>query len=67
MKFGTLVKSMVLLTGVLAVHAFAAAKALKKSDPPAAVQKAADEQSKNATIRGYSSEVRGAPFKTRWR
>lgn len=32
-------------------------KRLKKSDLPAAVQKAADEQSKGATVRGYSSET----------
>ena len=32
-------------------------KRLKKSDLPPAVQRAAEEQSKGATIRGYSSEV----------
>ena len=32
-------------------------KRLKKSDLPAAVQKAADEQTKGATVRGYSSET----------
>jgi hypothetical protein len=32
-------------------------KHLKKSDLPAAVQKTADEQSKGATVRGYSSEM----------
>jgi hypothetical protein len=30
---------------------------LQKSDLPAAVQKTADEQSKGATVKGYSSEV----------
>jgi hypothetical protein len=32
-------------------------KQIQKSDLPAAVQKTADEQSKGATVRGYSSEV----------
>lgn len=32
-------------------------KKLKKADLPAAVQKAADEQSKGATVKGYSSET----------
>ena len=32
-------------------------KHLKKSDLPAAVQKAADQQSQGATVRGYSSEL----------
>jgi uncharacterized membrane protein YkoI len=32
-------------------------KHLKKSDLPAAVQKTADEQSKGATVKGYSSET----------
>jgi hypothetical protein len=32
-------------------------KSLKKSDLPAAVQKTADEQSKGATVRGYSQET----------
>ena len=32
-------------------------KRLKRSDLPAAVQKAADEQTKGATVRGYSSET----------
>ena len=37
--------------------ALAQEKKLQKSDLPAAVQKTADEQSKGATVRGYSSEV----------
>jgi len=37
--------------------ALAQDKKLQKSDLPAAVQKTADEQSKGATVRGYSSEV----------
>ena len=32
-------------------------KKIKKSDMPAAVQKTADEQSKGATVKGYSTEV----------
>ena len=32
-------------------------KRLKRSDLPATVQKAADEQTKGATVRGYSSET----------
>lgn len=32
-------------------------KRLKRSDLPAAVQKAADEQTRGATVRGYSSET----------
>jgi hypothetical protein len=32
-------------------------KKLQRSDLPAAVQKTADEQSKGATVKGYSSEV----------
>jgi len=42
---------------VLAISAAGQEKRLKKSDLPRAVQKAAEEQSKGATIRGYSSEV----------
>jgi uncharacterized membrane protein YkoI len=39
-----------------AVTVFGQEKQLKKSDLPAAVQKTADEQSKGATIKGYSQE-----------
>lgn len=47
------------LIALCAVSTSAAAqdKRLKKSDLPAAVQKAADEQSRGATVRGYSSET----------
>lgn len=38
------------------VPALAQEKKLQKSDLPAAVQKTADEQSKGATVKGYSSE-----------
>jgi uncharacterized membrane protein YkoI len=39
-----------------AINAFGKEKQLKKSDLPAAVQKTADEQSKGATVKGYSQE-----------
>lgn len=42
---------------ILSVPAFAADKKLTKEQLPAAVQKAANEQSKGATVNGYSSEV----------
>ena len=44
---------------LLTASASAREKHLKKSDLPAAVQKTAEEQSKGATIRGYSSELNG--------
>ena len=59
MRLGTLAATTVGLIGLLALNALAKEKALKKSDLPAAVQKTADEQSKDAVIRGYSSEVEG--------
>ena len=40
-----------------ATGASAQEKKIKKSDMPAAVQKTADEQSKGATVKGYSTEV----------
>ena len=49
----------VVLSCLLAGGAPAAEKQLTKSDLPPAVQKSADEQSKGAVIRGYSSEVDG--------
>jgi uncharacterized membrane protein YkoI len=42
---------------LFAVGAFAQEKKIKKSDMPAAVQKTVDEQSKGATVKGYSTEV----------
>jgi hypothetical protein len=39
-----------------ALTAFGQEKQLKKSELPAAVQKTADEQSKGATVKGYSRE-----------
>ena len=39
-----------------AVTVFGQEKQLKKSDLPAAVQKTADQQSKGATVKGYSRE-----------
>jgi uncharacterized membrane protein YkoI len=44
---------------LLTVSASAKEKHIKKSDLPPAVQKTADEQSKGASVRGYSSEVEG--------
>jgi len=42
---------------VSAISSAGQEKRLKKSDLPPAVQKAAEEQNKGATVRGYSSEV----------
>jgi hypothetical protein len=50
--FGTFV-----LVVFCALIAPAQEKHLKKADLPQAVQKTADEQSKGATVRGYSSEM----------
>src|ERR1700722_10367760 len=41
---------------ILSVPAIAQEKKLKKEELPPAVQKTADEQSKGATVRGYSTE-----------
>lgn len=46
-----------LLTCAMAARAAAQEKSLKRADLPPAVQKAADEQSTGATVRGYSSET----------
>jgi len=43
-------------TTAISVPALAQEKKLKKEDLPAAVQKTADEQSKGATVKGYSTE-----------
>jgi uncharacterized membrane protein YkoI len=40
-----------------AASAWSQEKKLKKADLPAAVQKTADDQSKGATVRGYSTET----------
>lgn len=53
----TVVFAMFVLPFFFAPSAPAQEKHLKKSDLPAAVQKTADEQSKGATVRGYSSET----------
>ncbi|HEV3038970.1 MAG TPA: hypothetical protein VHA33_14425 [Candidatus Angelobacter sp.] len=45
------------LTLLFALAASAQEKKIKKADMPPAVQKAADEQSKGATVKGYSTEV----------
>jgi hypothetical protein len=47
----------VVLALLLAMGVSAQEKKIKKSDLPAAVQKTADEQSKGATVKGYSTEV----------
>jgi len=57
MESNKLMVSILALACGLAVSAAAQEKTLKKSDLPAAVQQAVDEQSKGATIRGYSSET----------
>ncbi len=51
--------TMALFALLCATTAQAQEKHLKRSDLPPAVQKTADEQSRGATIRGYSSEVEG--------
>ena len=56
MKRGLVILSLAIL---VTLSAAAKDKPLKKSDLPAAVQKTADEQSKGATVRGYSSEEEG--------
>jgi hypothetical protein len=48
-----------LLVGLGGANAAAQDKPLKKSDLPAAVLKAAEEQGKGAVVRGYSSETKG--------
>ena len=50
-----LVSALSVLTAVLPTHA--QEKKLQRSDLPAAVQKTVDEQSKGATIKGFSTEV----------
>jgi hypothetical protein len=52
---GAVVSTLVVLTGVFPMHA--QEKKLQRSDLPAAVQKAVDEHSKGATIKGFSTEV----------
>jgi hypothetical protein len=42
---------------ILSVPAVAQEKKIKKEELPAVVQKTADEQSKGATVRGYSTEM----------
>jgi len=55
LRKGAIVSTVVMLTGVLPMHA--QEKKLQRSDLPAAVQKTVDEQSKGATIKGFSTEV----------
>ncbi|HUK30949.1 MAG TPA: PepSY domain-containing protein [Candidatus Acidoferrum sp.] len=51
------VLSAILVAGFTCLPALAQDKKLQRSDLPPAVGKTADEQSKGATVRGYSSEV----------
>ena len=52
-------RAMLLFAFLSATKAQAQEKRLKRSDLPPAVQRTVDEQSKGASIRGYSSEVEG--------
>ena len=52
-------RAMLLCAFLCATQAQAQEKRLKRSDLPPAVQRTVDEQSKGASIRGYSSEVEG--------
>ncbi len=58
-RISLLLCAMIALVFLWGTTARAQEKKLKKSDLPAAVQKTADEQTKGATIRGYSSETEG--------
>jgi len=49
--------SMALASLLLALPAIAQEKKVQKSDLPAAVQKTVDEQSKDAMVRGFSTEM----------
>jgi len=55
----TLVFSLLSIVVILSTTLAAQDKKLKKSDLPPAVQKAADEVSKGATVKGYGSEMEG--------
>lgn len=57
MEGNKLVASVLALACCMAVRASAQERRLRKSDLPPAVQRAVDEQSKGATIRGYASET----------
>lgn len=52
-----IVSTMIVLSLSFAANALGQEKHIKRSDLPAAVQKAADEQSKGATVRGYAKET----------
>ena len=52
-----LIVSTALASLLFCMPVLAQEKKLKKSELPAAVQKTADEQSKGATVRGYSTET----------
>jgi uncharacterized membrane protein YkoI len=55
----TLVFSLLSIVVILSTTLSAQDKKLKKSDLPPAVQKAAEEVSKGATVKGYGSEMEG--------
>ena len=57
MKLSPVATLVLSMTVLLAIRTAAGDKALKKSELPAAVQKVVEDQSRGATIRGYSSEV----------
>lgn len=53
-RYGCALFALILLS---VVSSSAKERSITKSDLPAAVQKAADEQGKGATVRGYSTEI----------
>lgn len=57
LKVAAVMSFTVAIVAVTVLPARAQDKKLQHSDLPPAVQKTADEQSKGATVRGYSSEV----------
>ncbi len=59
MRFGKWIVPFLILLCAIASHASAQERRLKRADLPPAVQKAADQESQGATVRGYSSEKNG--------
>jgi hypothetical protein len=55
----TIPMTSIVILFVVALSVMAQEKKLQRSDLPLAVQKTVDDQSRGATIRGYSSEVEG--------
>ena len=56
-RFRAAIAFAVLLVVVTVISAAAQERSVKKSDLPPAVQKTAEEQSKGASVRGYSTEI----------